>query len=134
MTPTAGRRTVHGFARFLLELLERERLRHIATAFEWRRSISLPATRHPQCCAKLPAGADDSASLPTARPSQAIGLHTLAHHANVPPTDRQAMPTAVRGEGSAASSPADKDPSQPLRTRRTIYDPGRGQRWGRDGS
>jgi 5'-3' exonuclease len=33
--PTAGRPTpVHGFARFLLELLERERPRHIAIAFD----------------------------------------------------------------------------------------------------
>ena len=126
---------VHGFARFLLELLERERPKHIAIAFDEALDSCFRNALYPQYKANRPPAPDElkrqfgyCKAL-----CQALGLHTLAH-GNYEADDLIGSALhAVRGDGfRGVIVSADKDLSQLLGEFDEQYDPGRG-RWGRDG-
>jgi len=126
---------VHGFARFLLELLERERPRHIAIAFDEALDSCFRNALYPQYKAHRPPAPDElkrqfgyCKAL-----CQALGLHTLGH-GNYEADDLIGSALhAVRGDGfRGVIVSADKDLSQLLGDHDEQYDPGRG-RWGRDG-
>ena len=127
---------VHGFARFLLELLERERPQHIAIAFDEALDSCFRNALYPAYKANRPPAPDElkrqfgyCKAL-----CQALGLRTLAH-ANYEADDLIGSALhAVRGGGfRGVVVSADKDLSQLLGEHDEQYDPGRGQRWGRDG-
>jgi 5'-3' exonuclease len=126
---------VHGFARFLLELLERERPEHIAVCFDEALDSCFRNALYPQYKAHRPPAPDElkrqfgyCKAL-----CQALGLHTLAH-GNYEADDLIGSALhAVRGDGfRGVIVSADKDLSQLLGEHDEQYDPGRG-RWGRDG-
>jgi 5'-3' exonuclease len=126
---------VHGFARFLLELLERERPEHIAVCFDEALDSCFRNALYPQDKAHRPPAPDElkrqfgyCKAL-----CQGLGLHTLAH-GNYEADDLIGSALhAVRGDGfRGVIVSADKDLSQLLGEHDEQYDPGRG-RWGRDG-
>jgi 5'-3' exonuclease len=126
---------VHGFARFLLELLERERPEHIAVCFDEALDSCFRNALYPQYKAHRPPAPDElkrqfgyCKAL-----CQGLGLHTLAH-GNYEADDLIGSALhAVRGDGfRGVIVSADKDLSQLLGEHDEQYDPGRG-RWGRDG-
>ena len=127
---------VHGFARFLLELLERERPKHIAIAFDEALDSCFRNALYPQYKANRPPAPDElkrqfgyCKAL-----CQALGLHTLAHPQYEADDLIGSALHAVRGEGfRGVIVSADKDLSQLLEGHDEQYDPGRGLRWGRDG-
>ncbi|HET7125947.1 MAG TPA: 5'-3' exonuclease H3TH domain-containing protein [Lysobacter sp.] len=126
---------VHGFARFLLELLERERPRHIAVCFDEALDSCFRNTLYPQYKAnRPPAPVELKRQFGYCKAlCQALGLHTLAH-GNYEADDLIGSALhAVRGDGfRGVIVSADKDLSQLLGEHDEQYDPGRG-RWGRDG-
>jgi 5'-3' exonuclease len=127
---------VHGFARFLLELLERERPRHIAIAFDEALDSCFRNTLYPAYKANRdPAPAELRRQFAWCKGlCQALGLVTLAHH------DYEAddlIGSAVQrsrhvGFRSVIVS-ADKDMSQLLARHDEQYDFAKGVRWGADG-
>ena len=127
---------VHGFARFMLELLERERPGHIAIAFDealdscFRNRIyaAYKANREPAPEELRRQFAHCKALC------EAVGLATLAH------SDYEAddlIGSAVhraRGDGfRSVIVSADKDMSQLLAAHDEQYDFAKGVRWGADG-
>lgn len=127
---------VHGFARFLLELLERERPRHIAIAFDEALDSCFRNALYPQYKAHRPPAPDElkrqfgyCKAL-----CQALGLHVLGHGEYEADDLIGSALHAVRGDGfRGVIVSADKDLSQLLGEFDEQYDPGRGMRWGRDG-
>ena len=127
---------VHGFARFLLELLERERPRHIAIAFDEALDSCFRNALYPQYKANRPPAPDELKRQFAYCKAlcQAIGLHTLAHREYEADDLIGSALHAVRGDGfRGVIVSADKDLSQLLGEHDEQYDPGRGMRWGRDG-
>ncbi len=127
---------VHGFARFLLELLERERPAHIAIAFDEALDSCFRNALYPAYKAnREPAPPELRRQFAWCKSlCQALGLTTLAH------TDYEADDligsAAHRARGYGFRSvivSADKDLSQLLHPGDEQYDFARGQRWGADG-
>ena len=127
---------VHGFARFLLELLVRERPTHIAIAFDEALDSCFRNTLYPAYKAnREPAPPELRRQFAWCKAlCQALGLTTLAH------TDYEAddlIGSAVhraRGRGfRSVIVSADKDLSQLLHPGDEQYDFAKGQRWGADG-
>lgn len=127
---------VHGFARFLLELLERERPQHIAVAFDEALDSCFRNTLYPAYKAnREPAPPELRRQFAWCKSlCQALGLETLAH------TDYEADDligsAAHRARGRGFRSvivSADKDLSQLLHPGDEQYDFAKGQRWGADG-
>ncbi len=127
---------VHGFARFLLELLERERPTHIAIAFDEALDSCFRNTLYPAYKAnREPAPPELRRQFAWCKAlCQALGLTTLAH------TDYEADDligsAAHRARGRGFRSvivSADKDLSQLLREGDEQYDFAREERWGADG-
>ena len=127
---------VHGFARFLLELLERERPRHIAVAFDEALDSCFRNGLYPAYKANRdPAPPELKRQFIWCKAlCSALGLATLAH------CDYEAddlIGSAVhRARGNGFRSvivSADKDLSQLLHAHDEQYDFAKGQRWGADG-
>ena len=127
---------VHGFARFLLELLERERPQHIAVAFDEALDSCFRNALYPAYKANRdPAPPELRRQFAWCKAlCQALGLRTLAH------TDYEAddlIGSAVhraRSQGfRSVIVSADKDLSQLLHAGDEQYDFAKGQRWGADG-
>jgi DNA polymerase-1 len=127
---------VHGFARFLLDLLERERPRHIAVAFDEALDSCFRNTLYPQYKANRPPAPDELKRqfAYVKALCQALGLHTLAHSQYEADDLIGSALHAVRGDGfRGVIVSADKDLSQLLAEGDEQYDFGRGLRWGADG-
>lgn len=127
---------VHGFARFLMELLERERPQHIAIAFDEALDTCFRNTLYPEYKANRPPAPDElKRQFAYVRAlCQALGLHTLAHGEYEADDLIGSALHAVRGSGfRCVIVSADKDLSQLLGAHDEQYDFGRAQRWGRDG-
>ena len=127
---------VHGFARFLLELLERERPQHIAVAFDEALDSCFRNALYPAYKANRdPAPPELRRQFAWCKAlCQALGLRTLAH------TDYEADDLIgsavhrVRGQGfRSVIVSADKDLSQLLQAGDEQFDFAKGQRWGADG-
>ena len=127
---------VHGFARFLLELLERERPRHIAIAFDESLDSCFPNAIYPAYKANRdPAPPELRRQFAWCKAlCKAVGLVTLAH------TDYEAddlIGTAVhvgRRDGfRSVIVSADKDLSQLLQADDEQYDFAKAVRWKADG-
>ncbi len=127
---------VHGFARFLLELLERERPRHVAIAFDEALDSCFRNGLYPAYKANRdPAPPELKRQFAWCKAlCGALGLATLAH------CDYEAddlIGSAVhRARGNGFRSvivSADKDLSQLLHADDEQYDFAKGQRWGADG-
>ncbi len=127
---------VHGFARFLLELLERERPQHIAIAFDEALDSCFRNGLYPAYKANRdPAPPELKRQFAWCKAlCAALGLSTLAH------CDYEAddlIGSAVhRARGNGFRSvivSADKDLSQLLHAHDEQYDFAKGQRWGADG-
>ncbi len=127
---------VHGFARFLLELLDRERPQHIAIAFDEALDSCFRNTLYPAYKANR-----DPA--PEALKRQfahckalctALGLVTLAHREYEADDLIGSAVHQARGRGyRSVIVSADKDLSQLLEDGDEQWDFARGQRWGADG-
>ncbi|MEI2454104.1 5'-3' exonuclease [Lysobacter firmicutimachus] len=127
---------VHGFARFLLELIERERPRHIAIAFDEALDSCFRNRLYPAYKANR-----DPA--PDALKRQfghckalcsALGLAVLADVEYEADDLIGSALTAMRGRGyRGVIVSADKDLSQLLDAHDEQWDFARGQRWGADG-
>ena len=127
---------VHGFARFMLELLERERPGHIAIAFDEALDSCFRNALYPAYKANRdPAPPELKRQFAWCKAlCKAVGLVTLAH------TDYEAddlIGTAVhvgRRDGfRSVIVSADKDMSQLLAAHDEQYDFAKGVRWGADG-
>lgn len=127
---------VHGFARFLLDLLERERPQHIVVAFDEALDSCFRNALYPAYKANRdPAPPELRRQFAWCKAlCQALGLRTLAH------TDYEAddlIGSAVhraRGQGfRSVIVSADKDLSQLLHDFDEQYDFAKGHRWGADG-
>lgn len=127
---------VHGFARFLLDLLERERPRHIAIAFDEALDSCFRNDLYPAYKAnREPAPVELKRQFAYCKTlCQSLGLTTLAH------PDYEAddlIGTAMhlmRADGfRGVIVSADKDLSQLLHDTDEQYDFARGQRWGAHG-
>ena len=127
---------VHGFARFLLDLLERERPQHIAVAFDEALDSCFRNALYPAYKANRdPAPPELRRQFAWCKAlCQALGLRTLAH------TDYEADDLIgsavhrVRGQGfRSVIVSADKDLSQLLQAGDEQFDFAKGQRWGADG-
>ncbi len=127
---------VHGFARFLLELLERERPGHVVVAFDEALDSCFRNAIYPAYKANRdPAPPELRRQFAWCKAlCQALGLATLAH------ADYEAddlIGSAVhraRGQGfRSVIVSADKDLSQLLQDLDEQYDFAKGQRWGADG-
>lgn len=127
---------VHGFARFLLELLERERPQHIVVAFDEALDSCFRNALYPAYKANRPPAPDELKRqfAYVKALCQALGLHTLAH-ANYEADDLIGSALqAVRADGfRGVLVSADKDLSQLLAEGDEQYDFARGQRWGMHG-
>jgi len=127
---------VHGFARFLLELLERERPRHIAIAFDEALDSCFRNTLYPAYKANRESAPDELRRqfAHCKALCEALGLTVLAHQ------DYEAddlIGTALhvgraRGHRGVIVS-ADKDLSQLLAGLDEQWDYARGQRWSASG-
>ncbi len=127
---------VHGFARFLLELLERERPGHVVVAFDEALDSCFRNALYPAYKANRdPAPPELRRQFAWCKAlCRAMGLATLAH------TDYEAddlIGSAVhraRGQGfRSVIVSADKDLSQLLHAHDEQYDFAKGQRWSADG-
>lgn len=127
---------VHGFARFLLELLERERPGHVVVAFDEALDSCFRNALYPAYKANRdPAPPELRRQFAWCKAlCKALGLATLAH------ADYEAddlIGSAVhraRGQGFRnVIVSADKDLSQLLQDLDEQYDFAKGQRWGADG-
>ncbi|MBS0228259.1 MAG: exodeoxyribonuclease IX [Proteobacteria bacterium] len=127
---------VHGFARFLLELLERERPRHIAIAFDESLGSNFRHALYPAYKANRdPAPPELKRQFAWCKAlCEALGLVTLAH-ADFEADDLIGSAAhAMRGQGfRSVIVSADKDLSQLLQADDEQYDFGKGQRWGHAG-
>ncbi|MHC9084780.1 5'-3' exonuclease [Luteimonas sp. RIT-PG2_3] len=127
---------VHGFARFLLDLLERERPRHIVIAFDEALDSCFRNRIYPAYKANRPP-APDALKRQFAYCKSlcfALGLPVLAH-AEYEADDLIGSALHVaRGHGHRGIIvSADKDLSQLLQAHDEQWDFARGQRWGADG-
>ncbi|WP_394686794.1 5'-3' exonuclease H3TH domain-containing protein [uncultured Xanthomonas sp.] len=127
---------VHGFARFLLDLLERERPQHIVIAFDealdscfrHRLYLAYKANRAPAPDALRRQFAHCKALC------AALGLGVLAHHDYEADDLIGSALHSARGNGfHGVIVSADKDLSQLLLEFDEQWDYGRGQRWGAAG-
>lgn len=127
---------VHGFARFLLELLERERPSHIAIAFDESLGSNFRHALYPAYKANRdPAPPELKRQFAWCKAlCQALGLVTLAH-ADFEADDLIGSAAHVmRGRGfRSVIVSADKDLSQLLHAEDEQYDFAKGQRWGQAG-
>ncbi len=127
---------VHGFARFLLELLERERPRHIAVAFDEALDGSFRNALYPAYKANR-APAPDELRRQFAHCKAlcaALGLGVLADARYEADDLIGSALHAARGDGfRGLIVSADKDLSQLLRTGDEQWDFARNQRWGAAG-
>ena len=127
---------VHGFARFLLELLEQERPRHIAVAFDEALDSCFRNQLYPAYKANRDPAPDELKRQFTHCKAlcAALGLNVLAH-AEYEADDLigsalyYARPRGFRG----VIVSADKDMSQLLMEQDEQWDFARGQRWGMAG-
>lgn len=127
---------VHGFARFLLELLERERPQHIAIAFDEALDSCFRNTLYPAYKAnREPAPPELRRQFAWCKGlCQALGLATLAHHDYEADDLIGSAVQRARGDGfRSVIVSADKDMSQLLARHDEQYDFARGVRWGADG-
>lgn len=127
---------VHGFARFLLELLERERPQHIAVAFDQSLESSFRNTLYPAYKANREP-APESLKRQFAlcqRFAGALGLAVLADDQYEADDLIGSLLTRQRAQGfSGVVISADKDLSQLLTPGDIQWDYARQQRWGADG-
>ena len=127
---------VHGFARFLLELLERERPGHIAIAFDEALDSCFRNALYPAYKANRdPAPPELKRQFAWCKAlCEAVGLATLAHSDYE--ADDLIGSAAHRARGGGFRSvivSADKDMSQLLHAHDEQYDFAKGVRWGADG-
>ncbi len=127
---------VHGFARFLLELLERERPRHIAIAFDEALDSCFRNRIYPAYKANREAAPEELRRQfgHCKALCAALGLSVLAHHEYeaddlIGSALHGARPAGFRG----VIISADKDLSQLLWDHDEQWDFARGQRWGMSG-
>ena len=127
---------VHGFARFLLELLERERPKHIAIAFDEAldscfRNVLYPAYK----ANRDPAPPELRRQFAWCKAlCKALGMVTLAHHDyEADDLIGTAVHTARQDGFRSVIVSADKDLSQLLADQDQQWDFARGMRWGADG-
>ncbi|MGO1542652.1 MAG: 5'-3' exonuclease [Luteimonas sp.] len=127
---------VHGFARFLLELLERERPRHIAVAFDEALDSCFRNALYPAYKANRPPAPDTlKRQFAYCRAlCTVLGLVVLGHREYeaddlIGSALRQGRALGHRG----VIVSADKDLSQLLETGDQQWDFARGMRWGPDG-
>ena len=127
---------VHGFARFLLELLERERPTHIAIAFDEALDSCFRNALYPAYKANRdPAPPELKRQFAWCKAlCRAVGLATLAH-SDYEADDLigSAAHRARPGGFRSVIVSADKDLSQLLHEQDEQYDFARGVRWGADG-
>jgi len=127
---------VHGFARFLLDLLERERPQHIAIAFDEALDSCFRNRLYPAYKANR-APAPDALRRQFAHCKAlcaALGLGVLAHHDYEADDLIGSALHSVRGAGfHGVIVSADKDLSQLLLEFDEQWDYARGQRWGAAG-
>ena len=127
---------VHGFARFLLELLERERPTHIAIAFDEALDSCFRNALYPAYKANRdPAPPELKRQFTWCKAlCQAVGLTTLAHSDYEADDLIGSAAHRSRGEGfRSVIVSADKDMSQLLAVHDEQYDFAKGVRWGADG-
>ncbi len=127
---------VHGFARFLMELLERERPRHIAVAFDEALDSCFRNALYPAYKANRES-APEELTRQFAYCKQvctALGIATLAH-SDYEADDLigSALHLARAGGFRGVIVSADKDLSQLLGEHDEQFDFARGQRWGSGG-
>ena len=127
---------VHGFARFLLELLERERPRHVAIAFDEALDSCFRNALYPQYKANRPPAPEELKRqfAHCKALCVALGLPVLAHGEYeaddlIGSALHRARPEGFRG----VIVSADKDLSQLLFEHDEQWDFARGQRWGMAG-
>lgn len=127
---------VHGFARFLLDLLERERPRHIVIAFDEALDSCFRNRIYPAYKANRPPAPDELKRQFAYCKSLclALGLPVLAHAEYEADDLIGSALHGARGHGHRGIIvSADKDLSQLLQTHDEQWDFARGQRWGADG-
>lgn len=127
---------VQGFTRFLLELLERERPRHIAIAFDEALDSCFRNRLYPQYKANRPPAPEELKRqfVHCKALCQGLGIATLAHAEYEADDLIGSALLAARGEGfRGVVVSADKDLSQLLEADDEQYDFARGQRWGAAG-
>lgn len=127
---------VHGFARFLLDLLERERPRHLAVAFDEALDSCFRNAIYPAYKANRdPAPAELKRQFAYCKAlCSALGLPVLAHPEYEADDLIGSALAAVRGDGfRGVIVSADKDLSQLLDGHDEQWDYARGQRWGAAG-
>ena len=127
---------VHGFARFLLELLERERPQHIAIPFDESLGSNFRHALYPAYKANRdPAPPELKRQFAWCKAlCQALGLVTLAHPEYEADDLIGSAAHAQRDQGfRSVIVSADKDLSQLLRAGDEQYDFAKGQRWGEAG-
>jgi 5'-3' exonuclease len=127
---------VHGFARFLLELLERERPRHIAVAFDEALDSCFRNTLYPAYKAnREPAPEELKRQFGQCKAlCGALGLVTLAHREyEADDLIGSALHHARTHGHRGVIVSADKDLSQLLGLHDEQWDFARGQRWGAAG-
>lgn len=123
---------VHGFARFLLDLLERERPRHIVVAFDEALDACFRNALYPAYKANREPAPDELRRQFAYCKAlcQALGLHTLGHPRYEADDLIGSALHAVRAHGfRGVIVSADKDLSQLLLDADEQYDFGRGHRW-----
>ena len=124
---------VQGFTRFLLELIERERPRHIAIAFDEALDSCFRNRLYPQYKANRPPAPEELKRqfVHCKALCQALGIATLAHGQYEADDLIGSAVVAARAQGfRSVIVSADKDLSQLLEDDDEQYDFGRGQRWG----
>lgn len=127
---------VHGFARFLVELLERERPRHIAIAFDEALDSCFRNALYPAYKANRdPAPEELKRQFVHCKAlCVALGLVVLAHSDYEADDLIGSALHAARAHGHrGVIVSADKDLSQLLETHDEQWDYAKGQRWGVDG-
>jgi 5'-3' exonuclease len=127
---------VHGFARFLLELVERERPQHIAIAFDEALDSCFRNALYPAYKAnREPAPEELKRQFVHCKAlCEAMGLSVLAHREYEADDLIGSALAAMRAHGyRGVIVSADKDLSQLLDGEDQQWDFARGQRWGMDG-
>ena len=127
---------VHGFARFLLELLERERPQHIAIAFDEALDSCFRNALYPAYKGNRdPAPPELKRQFAWCKAlCSALGLATLAHGDYEADDLIGSAVHRARGQGfRSVIVSADKDLSQLLQTLDEQYDYAKRERWGADG-
>ncbi|WP_238333444.1 5'-3' exonuclease [Luteimonas marina] len=127
---------VHGFARFLLELLERERPRHIAVAFDEALDSCFRNALYPAYKANRPPAPEELKRqfAHCKALGEALGLNVLAHGEYEADDLIGSALHAARTHGHrGVIVSADKDLSQLLDAHDEQWDFARGQRWGAAG-